>query len=178
MEVLQVASELEAMRALYVERKPRRVLEIGCWDGGTLREWLTLSLPELVVAVDLNHRNREMYDRWRDLATDFHVYTGRSQDAPQVEAMRAHAPYDWVFIDGDHGDWGVTSDVNNTRDLVAPGGVMLLHDIEAPTNYEGYGCYPPLKMLERFAEEGFHTERFVDEKPEPWAHGVGVVYFP
>jgi spermidine synthase len=63
MEVLQIPSELEQALALHAKVKPRRVLEIGCWDGGTLREWLTAKpAPELVVAVSLEHRQPERYD--------------------------------------------------------------------------------------------------------------------
>ncbi len=52
LEVLQVPSELARMVVLYRERKPRRVLEIGVWQGGTLREWIRNAPPgALIVAV-------------------------------------------------------------------------------------------------------------------------------
>ena len=172
-EVLQIPEELEPMLDLYRERKPKRVLEIGCWDGGTLKHWLTEHTPELVVAVDLEHRNREHYDEWRSPKTDLWVYTGQSQDAPQVEAMRSHAPYDWVFIDGDHGDWGVSVDVETCLPLVREGGLMLLHDIEAGTDFGG-DMYAPRKELLKLAEDRETWEYVVPER-QPWAHGIGVV---
>ena len=174
MELLQVASELEQMMALYRERKPKRVLEIGCWDGGTLREWLTQGAPATVVAVDLEHRNAGAYEEWRKARTKLHLYTGRSQDAAQVEAMQRHAPYDWAFIDGDHGDWGVRSDVSNVRPLIAAGGLLLLHDITPP---EGTATYPPGNVLRELAAEGLETWTYASSEPAPWARGIGVVQF-
>ena len=148
------------------------MLEIGCWDGGTLREWLTQHTPDLVVAVDLDHVNREAYGGWKHSDTELVLYTGQSQDGPQVEAMQRHAPYDWVFIDGDHGDWGVTTDVKTCLPLVAPGGLMLLHDIEAGTDFTG--TYPPRKELHRLALE-HDTWEYTDPTRMPWAHGIGVI---
>lgn len=174
MEVLQVVSELEPMVALYRKRKPLKVLEIGCWDGGTLRVWLKYAKPgATIVAVDLEHRNSDAYEGWRKPHTELHAYTGPSQAAEQVEAIRSHAPYDWVFIDGDHGDYGVRTDVATCLHLVRLGGLMLLHDIEAPA---GYGSvYPPGQVLEELAAQHYPTWTYVDPKPEPWAHGIGVV---
>ena len=60
-EVLQVESELAQMVALYRERKPARVLEIGSWDGGTMRVWLTEAAPYAkIAAVDLNQDRKSV----------------------------------------------------------------------------------------------------------------------
>ena len=122
-ETLQVPSELEQMVALYRQERPARVLEIGCWDGGTLKVWLQEAEPELVVAVDLWHRNSDAYEEWRKPATVLRLFTGQSQEQDQVGSMQAHAPYDWAFVDGDHGDWGAREDVRNVLPLVRPGGL-------------------------------------------------------
>lgn len=172
MEVLQVPAELEAMVALFQERQPKRILEIGCWDGGTLREWLqNAPAGATVVAVDLEHRNAEAYEAWRKPDTELHLYTGKSQDEAQVAAMQRHAPYDWVFIDGDHGTWGVTLDVQNTKPLVAPGGLMLLHDITPPIDSPSY---PPLDVFRELSAE-LKTWAFQYDEPRPWSAGIGVV---
>ena len=52
-ELLQVACEIEPVLEVYKRKQPRRVLEIGCWDGGTLKLWLQEASPEVLVAVDL-----------------------------------------------------------------------------------------------------------------------------
>ena len=173
MEVLQIPSELARMLDLYRERKPKRVLEIGVWDGGTLKEWLTQTTPEVVVAVDLDHKNRQAYLEWRHENTSLYWYAGISQEPEQIKSIEAHAPYDWVFIDGDHGAWGVGIDVQTCLPLVSDGGLMLLHDIDGGTHYEG--DYAPRLEFERLAGLGYETWEYVDPEGVPWAHGIGVV---
>ncbi len=173
MELLQVPSELEPMLALYRKTKPKRVLEIGCWDGGTLKEWMTQHTPEVLVAVDLEHRNRDAYPEWLHPDTSFYRYDGQSQDAAQIASMQSHAPYDWVFIDGDHGEWGVSTDVQTLLPLVRKGGLMLLHDVQAGTDFGG-DMYPPRAELQKLAAAGYETWEWVDPEPMPWAHGIGV----
>ncbi len=172
--VLQVASEFDRLRAVYRKARPKRVLEIGCWEGGTLREWLREGAPDIVVAVDLQHTHEKLYWGWRQEQTALHVITGASQTAPVLEQMQAYAPYDWVFIDGDHGDASVRSDVANVMPLVAPGGLMVLHDIEAGTDYTG--TYPPGLVLAELDREGYRTAAYIDPARLPWAHGIGVVW--
>lgn len=173
LELLQVESEFEPVLEIYRDLKPKRVLEIGCWDGLSLKAWLTEADPELVVAVDLEHRNRGDYDAWVKPGTELVLYTGMSQAQEQAEAMQKHAPYDWVFVDGDHGDWGVRTDVETCEPLVKPGGYLILHDITPPAGTESY---PPGVVLAEFEARGRHVQRFEDPKPETWSHGIGVVH--
>src|SRR4051812_5335633 len=44
-EVLQVETEFAQLRGLYEKVSPACVLEIGTYQGGTLREWLTRGDP-------------------------------------------------------------------------------------------------------------------------------------
>lgn len=173
MEVLQVQSELDRAVALYEKTNPKRVLEIGCWDGGTLKEWLTHGSPEVVVAVSLEHRMPEQYAGWLQEGTALFVHTGLSQGADMVQAMAETAPYDWAFIDGDHGDAGVSQDVANVLPLMAKGGVMLLHDVTPP---EGWDTYGPLNELRKLQAAGYKTEVFDVPERFPWSAGIGVVY--
>jgi predicted O-methyltransferase YrrM len=171
-ELLQVASEFEPVVAIYRKRKPKRVLEIGCWDGGTLKVRLEEAAPKTVVAVDLNHRNSDAYEDWRKELTVLHVVKGSSQDEGIVDEMREHGPYDWAFIDGDHGPSGVRSDYENVRNLMAPGGVIVFHDIVG----EFQTPYAPGQIVDELEDGGLRVERFVDPEDMPWAHGLGVVY--
>ena len=173
MEVLQVKSELVKMVELYREKRPARVLEIGCWDGGTLREWLTKHTPEVVVAVDLDHRNRDAYQEWRHPDTSLHLYVGHSQDDAQIAGMRSHAPYDWVFIDADHDEEPVRSDAEVCYSCVRPGGLMLFHDIVPGPGLPVPG---PGIVLEELRQAG-HKVREIVEDPGgwEWAHGIGIV---
>lgn len=176
MEVLQVPSELESMMRLHAEKKPTRLLEIGCWDGGTLREWLTNAPAKAtVVAVDLEHRNRDAYAEWTKPDTSLVLGTGNSQADDMVQLIRDLAPYDWVFVDGDHEYWAAKHDVDVTLPLINPGGVLALHDITPP---DGMGTYPPGVILEELGTNGYRTERYQDLSPAPWARGIGICHIP
>lgn len=172
MEFLQVESEFAPLRDLYQERRPQVVLEIGSWDGGSLREWL-VTAPAKVVAVDLEHRNRNAYEAWRNAKTELILHMGASQAEDAVNFMREHGPYDWVFVDGGHSLWDVETDVENCRPLVSKGGLMILHDVQAGTDYTA-GDYPPKVVLDSF-KDTHETWEYIDETPMGWAHGIGVI---
>ncbi len=173
MEVLQVPSELDRACALYRERKPKRVLEIGCWDGGTLREWLTATPPpKLVVAVSLEHRQPEAYPAWTRKGTELVVGTGDSTNEDMITLIQQHAPYDWAFIDGEHHYDYVHHDVDVVLPLMRKGGVLLLHDVTPDKFGEVTG---PLRVLEELRAAGYTCEVY-DTEPLAWSAGIGVVY--
>lgn len=176
MEVLQVPSELDPMLALYRKRKPKRVLEIGCWDGGTLREWLTKGSPSRVVAVDIAHRQPEEYAKWRKRDTQLHVITGSSMDRAIKAQIRKLGPFDWVLVDGDHGDTAVRNDVALAIECAAPGAVLALHDIERGVLNEGD---PAPRIVFEELRERYEVEEYVERPYDGhWAHGIGIVYLP
>lgn len=169
-----MASELDRMRALYRQRQPRRVLEIGTWDGGTLREWLTYAPPRChIVAIDPDHRNAEAYQQWQRPGTTLCTGSGYSQAPDMVTLMQEHAPYDWAFIDGDHGYVAVRTDVDNVLPLVRKRGVLLLHDITPP---QGWGSYGPLDVFNELRNAGYRTDEYTVPERYPWSAGIGVVY--
>ncbi len=174
----QVPAELDRACALYREKKPHRVLEIGTWYGGTLHKWLQLAQPTAkVVAVDLDHPNPGAYENWRNYDTELVVLTGNSQDLWMVEQIRSRGPYDWIFIDGGHVEAGVDADVSLARDIAAPKATILLHDID-PGGSETTG---PRAVFARLQLEGLRTEEIVESVdgtgyPPLAAHGIGVVY--
>lgn len=172
METLQVPYELDEMRWLYIDRRPKRVLEIGCWDGGTIREWLTHGVDDLfLAAVDLEHRNSDAYDEWRKPGQKIVLHTGSSFEDPAKQFIADNGPYDWALIDGDHGDFGVRNDWNAVRPHMAEGGLVLLHDITPP---HGNWSYPPGVLLEELSKT-YETWKYQDLTPAPWARGIGVV---
>ena len=171
----QNPAELDRMRDLYISRKPKTVLEIGVWYGGTLREWLENATEDAtVVAVDPEHLAPNKYEGWRKPDTNLVVVTGRTSNPVTDDVVRAHAPYDWVFVDGDHTEDGVRYDINLTLPLIAEGGLLLLHDIEAE-NYPP--LYPRLEFDKlRAVHDGWEiVEPTPDWFPSDGGHGIGVV---
>lgn len=173
MELLQITSEFAPVEGLYRTLKPQRVLEIGCWDGGTLQVWLEGCGPDAtVVAVDPNHRNADAYQAWvRDDVTLTLIH-GLSQTHDVIRQIKEHGPYDWVFIDGDHSDPCVRSDFDVCLPLVRKGGHLLLHDITPPA---GNYSYPPGVLLDELERNGYDIERFEEINHDPWSHGIGLV---
>ncbi len=173
----QVPGELEQVVALYKERQPKSVLEIGVFYGGTLKEWLENAQPATtIVAVDPAHLNPHLYDTWKKNDTLLIVVEGRTGTQETDDQVRLNGPYEWIFIDGDHTQEAIDHDIELARSVLVPDGVILIHDIAA----EGYPPIPPRIAFDRVKVEGFSWE-IVEEPPDWYAsdngHGIGVVQF-
>lgn len=136
---LQRKVELDRMMDVYREENPRRVLEIGTFQGGTLREWLKTS-PDVVVCIDWVLHDVEMADpddyfvplwkKWaKSAGSTLVVLEGRSEDPAIAAQAEEFAPFDWLFIDADHRYEAVKSDYEMYRPMVRPGGVVGFHDL-------------------------------------------------
>lgn len=174
----QVTAELEQAVELYLEKKPKCVLEIGVWYGGTLREWLRHAASNAtVVAVDIDHRDPDAYEDWRKDDTTLVVLTGSSQDAAIQQQIAEQGRYDWIFLDGEHGEYGVDADVGLALSVASPGAILLLHDID-PGGSQTTG---PRAVFARLQLQGLETSTFVEPSegtgyPKSAAHGIGVVH--
>jgi predicted O-methyltransferase YrrM len=180
MEVLQFQSELNSMIALYLERQPKRILEIGSWDGGTLKVWIDNAPPgATIVAIDLMHRNAMNYDKWARPDVSLMLRAGSSADQAGRDFIRCNGPYDWAFIDGSHDEPEVRSDVEACLESVRPGGLLLLHDVvPGKLNVEK----PAPQLLFEELSVDHETWRYVSDERvwisgemHDWAHGIGVV---
>ncbi len=173
----QIPAELDQARALYVRKQPKRVLEIGVWYGGTLREWLRLAAPKAtVVAVDPDHLDPDSYEDWRKDDTTLVVLTGRSQDDVIKEQIAEQGPYDWIFLDGDHGENLLRADVELAGSVAAKGCCLLLHDIDDG----GSDTTGPRRVLDDLYSQGFRITEIIASPegtgyPPVSAHGIGVV---
>jgi predicted O-methyltransferase YrrM len=171
--MLQVASEFDQLADIYAEMRPTAVLEIGVYQGGTLKVWLERCDPDAtVVAVDNLHINRDAYAEWTQPGTELVVIEGVSQDSHTIAQMRSHAPYDFIFVDADHGYGCVRADAEVCLPLVARGGVLAFHDLVADDG----SVYGPGMVVDELERAGHLVERFVEPGTAPAAHGIGVVW--
>lgn len=113
---------------------PQRCLEIGNACGGTTLVWKAI-YPK-VVSVDLypvgsgdGIITMDMFDGVEFILEDSH-------SPKALEQAQKFAPYDFLFIDGDHTREGVKMDYDMYAPLVRPGGVVAFHDW-------GYETGPP-----------------------------------
>ena len=174
--VFQRPEEAERLFALYTERAPRRVLEVGVYHGGTLKQWLQRGKPERVVAVDLflpRYDCRVKAEGWaREANVELFTVQGDSRATGTVAAATSLGPYDWIYIDADHSYQAVAADWRNYAPLIAPGGVVLFHDIVAcPVRH------PEMGVPQLWAElkAAYRTTEIVEDYTAKWA-GIGIVF--
>lgn len=177
--VFQHPAEMEWLLTLYAERAPLRVLEVGSYFGGTLKQWILRAQPgAVVVSVDLYRfayaDNRHRYADWaRESGAEVHWIAGNSA-APETVALAAeHGPFDWIMIDGDHREAAVRADWEAYRKLAAPGAVILFHDI-----LDNRKAHPEIEVAPVWAEikQQYRTAELIEGNGK-WG-GVGAVFIP
>lgn len=167
---MQKPRELTALLDLLRDRPLVHVLEIGGMRGGTAWAWSKITTGQVVVV-------------------DLFVLEGRMERGPQncllvegdshQEATRervAFWSYDFLFIDGDHSYDGVRRDFELYAPLVAPGGVIALHDVsvEQPARVRAqHDVVPYWNQIRALYEH----EEIYDSTGEPWG-GIGVLRVP
>ncbi len=153
---VQIRSEIEGLLDLLAAKRPRTVLEIGTWNGGTLYLFARVAAPDaLLVTVDIDGGPGARLGRLSSvgLLCSGSAAPGQrvvpllrrdSHDPPtlaQIERALGRRPVDLLFIDGDHSYDGVRSDFEVYGRLVRPGGLVAFHDI-VPGAPEGVGEVP------------------------------------
>jgi predicted O-methyltransferase YrrM len=123
---------------------PRRILEIGTRNGG--------SLSQLLHMLD-HHVQREVvcFDLWREIGgpksvkknlerlciptQNIEFITGDSrQTVPQYLSKEPPRSFDYVLVDGGHEREVAAADLRNVADFVAPDGILIFDDI-GPESY-------------------------------------------
>lgn len=177
---IQNRDELAELLQLLHRRRPKRLLEIGTAKGGTLYLLCRVAAPDAtVISVDLPFgRNGGGFPRWREPIyrafcgpeQRLHLIRGDSHSPATrqaVEAVLGGARLDFVMIDGDHSYEGVAADFALYRDLVAPDGLIALHD-SAPNDYD------PTIDVSRFWDELKARERTREIFRQAPGTGMGI----
>lgn len=175
--VFQHPREMEWLLALYAERKPMRVLEVGSYFGGLLKQLILRAQPgAVIVSVDLYNLpyadNRRRYAGWAQQAgVEVHAIAGNSADPRTVKAAAKHGPFDFIMIDGDHRDAAVRADWAAYRPLAADDGVVLFHDI-----LDNRKAHPEIQVAQLWSEiRATHTTREIIDGNGKWG-GIGAVF--
>ncbi len=175
-EVFQHEAEFLELLELYRERKPKRVLEIGTYHGGTLYHWLqNATKGTVVVSVDsyaVGVDNRHLYKSWCPKGVTVYAINGDSHDDLVQTLSVTDKPFDWVFIDADHYYEPVKQDWDWARKIVAADGVVVFHDI-LTSDY-----HPEIEVQQLWDEikaDGYDTREIIESPDAPWG-GLGVVF--
>lgn len=129
----QIASEIVEFVEFARARRPRTFVEIGTQAGGT--NFLiarAIESIETVVAVDLFVENRSRLHSFARGGVTVTAIDGDSKSPATVGRVRdalCGREIDLLLIDGDHSFAGVLGDLRAYRPLVAPHGLIALHDI-------------------------------------------------
>jgi predicted O-methyltransferase YrrM len=177
----QLRSEILALAQTVRELQPRTILEIGTARGGTLLIWAHLA-SERVVTCDLRipAYRRALYRRYPPPGSRCRVelLEGDSH-APAFQARVKHAlggaPVDFLFIDGDHSEAGVSADWRDYRGLVRPGGLVAFHDIVEKQPFETTQVHP---LWMRLRSEHPAATRELVESADQCGFGIGLVRLP
>ncbi len=127
-------------------------LEIGTNQGGTFYAWTCASNPGIRISVDLPHgefgtNNFDEKKRNSILSGypgECYFISGSSQDKSnlmKVEEYLAGRTLDFLFIDGDHTEEGVTKDFLMYKHLVKKDGWIGFHDIKDSQFHHSHNCF-------------------------------------
>lgn len=167
---LQHPTELARLVELYRRWRPKSVLEVGTYLGGTLYEWVVgARAGARIVSVDREDVSRRVAE-WSDLVrVDLRVVRGDSHDPDVVGQVAELGPYEWVFLDADHREEAVRADWSTYSTMTTPGAVVALHDV-APSSDR------TIEVDRLWAElvAEYRTVEYV----EPGGFGIGVVFMP
>jgi cephalosporin hydroxylase len=178
---LQLRSELVEYARIVAELRPRTVLEIGTYHGGTLFIHSRLASPNAtLISIDLPGSLLGRLWRWMH-APIFNRFTRRGQemhllraDSHRKETLSTVSKLldgrqlDLLFVDGDHSYAGVRADFEMYASLVRPGGVVAFHDI---------AVQPPPSEVARFWNQIklSYPHREILHGTGKHAMGIGVV---
>lgn len=134
---------------LFAELEPKRILEIGCFEGQATR-WILDRWPEAEITVVDVFTFEGQYKRFRENVPEVRAYAivGPSSEIVPVLPRDTH---DLIYVDGDHSAPGVLSDAVLAFPRLRRGGWMLFDDYnleEMPGVYQAVdafvSCYDAL----------------------------------
>lgn len=181
---------LERVRQL----RPRLVVEIGTARGGMLYCFSQLATADAtLVSIDLpgapncggqTETERAVFATFGPLTQGFHFIPEDSHLAStrqKLDAILAGRQADLLFIDGDHSYEGCIADFTMYRDIVAPHGLIVFHDICLfPEEWPGTGVGPAWKQVQAQygGEEIIDADGVTSLPLQPGQHcrwGIGVL---
>lgn len=176
---VQYRSEIMRLARAVADLKPRTILEIGTFQGGTLFIWAHLA-NRLAVSCDLADMrySGQLYRRFPPPGSDCRIELLSGDSHTQAFYQRVvrelgGEKVDFLFIDGDHTESGVTIDYQLYKGLVRPGGIIAFHDIvenQPVACNQVFGLWEKLKRLAQ-------VEEYVND-PAQCGCGIGILRVP
>ena len=152
----------EQLMKIVRERQPRRVLEIGTWDGGRaiamneaapgieyhgfdLFELADETTDEEEMNVKAHHHAQAVAQRLTEAQVNAKLYVGNTRESLPRFMEQSNKKFDLIFIDGGHSVETIASDLACCLKMIEPHGVIVMDDwYEGPIDTEQFGCNKPL----------------------------------
>lgn len=177
----QYMYEFMELVKIYKKIKPKYVVEIGTWHGGTLWYWLKHAVPgATVISIDCGPTywrpaepdfDMKQWETWVKPATSLRVIVGNSTDPAIIKLTKSLCPeINFLFIDGDHSYEGAMTDFQNYGPMV--NGVVAFHDLIPPPDRARIRVGEVFREIQK---AGYLTQEFYS-KPNQNRMGIGVVY--
>ena len=179
---IQRTWELASLVAVVREIRPRTVLEIGTFSGGTLACWAETAAADAhlvcidrledsygIVEVEAHAAHLRRLIRPGQQLTFLPLDSQDAATAQNVKDVLKGVPVDFLWIDGDHREGAVRRDFELYSALVAPGGTIGFHDIHpdpALPDNQAYRLWRELKQRQPVRE-------FIDQD-HPGGAGMGI----
>lgn len=164
-DVYQAPKELYWMYDHIAKIKPDVIVEIGCFNGGTLEVWdrfarLAGHEPKKIIGMDVITDRIRIRDEIKPIVKLIQADSTTQEARTGLAAALAGDQIDFAFIDGQHIYDYVRNDFDLLWPLVRKGGAVAFHDI----SWSGEDCGKFWKEL--------HGRKFETKE----AYGIGIIY--
>lgn len=178
-------TELAFLLSIVNDRKPKKILEVGVYKGGTLKAWthvadenaqiIGLDLPGGPYGGGFTEEELPTIESLAQGNQTIKLIAADSHSKKTVKQISQYAPFDFIFIDADHTYEGAKKDFENYMPLLADGGILALHDVVEHTRHPGVEVH---KLWEEIKQKYRTTEMIDNDYPSDWNPwgGIGVVY--
>jgi predicted O-methyltransferase YrrM len=124
---MQHADEFARMLEVIAAIKPKKILEIGSYKGGSLWAYNQVAPQAELYSIDLGILDDNLAAKW---PVDANLLNADSTlEETFHQALQEIGEVDFLFIDGNHEYWAAAKDYFYYSQLVREGGVVGLHDI-------------------------------------------------
>ena len=175
---LQTEAEISEFINLLQDFKPKNIIEIGTFFGGTLWAWTHLiPKPEKIICIDWpipesDGRYQQLQEcklLWPEWCKDILVkyIKGDSTHLSTIDEVNHHnmgLSNDMLFIDGGHEYKTVKADFENYKALVRNGGWIVFHDVMG---------IPDVKKFWEEISVQYESKLIYSEKDHGW--GIGII---
>ncbi len=171
---IQKPEELAQLHQLITKTQPKIIVEIGSAQGGTAWMWEQTS-AEKIILIDLPFGIHGGGEPVQSISSRMQILHGNSHHVStknKLLKLLGDTKIDFLFIDGDHSEYGVKRDYELYSSLVAPDGIIAFHDIVYHINCPDVEVYKLWELLKK-STDYYHAEYITPSIPS-WG-GIGVL---